>query len=143
MASHQMCGLRTSVKAVLAKLLGELHEVALDERHLVRKTGLGSLLASAEDLELVVVDTNDVGVRETGNLTGGATNTTADVKNTHARAETSHRGEVVLVTSNGLEEGLALEEAAEVERVTWVGLADVNLTKPCPETHPSRTRKAP
>lgn len=106
-----------SVKAVGAKLLLKLHEVALDEREVVRETSLGSLLASTANLELVVVDTNNLGVTEAGDLASGSTDTATDVKNAHARAETHHRREVVLVAGKSLEEGLSLVEATEVERL--------------------------
>lgn len=105
------------VEAVGAELLLEGHKVALDKRNLVGETSASRLLASAADLELVVVDTDNVGVREASNLAGGTTNTTADVENAHAGAEANHGGEVVLVASKGLEEGLALVEATEVERL--------------------------
>jgi len=108
------------VERVLAKLLGKRHKVALDERDLVRETGLGRLLARAEHLELIVVDADNVAVRERGNLTGGTTDTAANVKDTHTGAKTDHGREVVLVAGEGLQEGLALVEAAEVERVGCV-----------------------
>lgn len=48
-----------SVERVGAELLSESHEVALDERNLVGETGLRGVLASAEDLELVIVETDN------------------------------------------------------------------------------------
>jgi hypothetical protein len=47
------------IERVGAELLSESHEVALDERNLVGETGLRGVLAGAEDLELVVVKTDN------------------------------------------------------------------------------------
>ena len=106
-----------SVKAVRTELLLELHEVALDEREVVRETGLGGLLASAANLELVVVDADNLGIGEAGNLASRATNTATNVKHAHAGTKAHHRREVMLVAGKSLEEGLSLVEATKVERL--------------------------
>ncbi len=54
-------------------------------------------------------------IGELSNLAGRATNTAADVEDLHAGLDTDLHGEEVLMTSNGLVEGLAWRIPAEVE----------------------------
>lgn len=89
----------TRVKAVLAKLLGDLHEVALGVRDLVAQARLPGLGVGALELEVVVVETDDVDVGESSDLTGRSTDTAADVEDAHTRLEAHFQGEVVLVSS--------------------------------------------
>ena len=67
------------------------------------------------NLVVVVVEAGNVGASELGNLTGRAADTAADVENLHALLDADAVGEVVLVSGNGLVEGLAGRETAEVE----------------------------
>ena len=96
-------------------MLRELHEVADGERHAVREARLRGELACAADLELVVVQADNLHVRELRDLARGAANAAADVENTHAGLEVHLRGEVVLVPRERLVEALALVVAREVE----------------------------
>ena len=101
------------IEAVVGEL--HLHEVALDEGHLVGETLLLGVVGGAVDLVVVVVETGDVGTGELDDLTGRSADTAADVQNLHALGDTSLHGEVVLVAGDGLVEGLAVGEATEVE----------------------------
>lgn len=114
----------TSVERVLAELLGELHKVTLAVCELFLETSLLGHAARTADLELVVVDTDDLHVRETRDLARRAADTAADVEHAHAGTQVHARGEVVLVAGGGLVEALALVEAAEVE-----GLAPAELVE--------------
>src|SRR6266404_3255962 len=107
----------TCVECVLAKLLGELHKVACHELDLILQTCILGVLARAANLEGIVVQTDDVHVRETCNFPCGATHATADIKDAHAGTKGHLRGEVVLVTGQGRDERFALVEAREVERL--------------------------
>lgn len=102
-----------SVEAVVGEV--HLHEVALDEGHLVGETLLVGVVGGAVDLVVVVVQTSDVSTSELDHLASGTTDTTADIQNLHVLGDTSHVGEVVLVTGNGLVERLTVGETAEVE----------------------------
>ena len=82
-------------------------------------------MGSAVDLVVVVVQTSDVGTGELGNLTGRATNTASNVENLHSLLDTHGVGEVVLMASNGLVEGLTVGETAEVEGLTPTVLVQV------------------
>jgi len=86
------------IKRVLSKLLGELHEVTLDELDLILKTQVLNVLGRTTNLESVVVQTNDVDVGEPGDLTCGTADTAPNVQNAHTRLEPHLGGEVVLVT---------------------------------------------
>lgn len=101
------------IEGVVGEL--HLHEVTLDKGHLLGEALLGGVVGSTVNLVVVVVETGDVGTRELDHLTGGATNTTANVQNLHALLETGLHGEIVLVTGDGLVEGLTVGETAEVE----------------------------
>jgi len=105
------------VERVLPKLLGELHEVTLDELDLILETKLLGVLGRTTDLERVVVQTDNVDVGKPGDLACWTADTTADVQNTHAGLETHLCGKVVLVTSERSSEGFALIESGEVERL--------------------------
>ena len=85
------------------------------KRDLVLEASLLRELARTANLELVVVGPDDVDVGETGDFTRWTTDTTADVKNTHARSETHLGSEVVFVAREGSGERFALVESREVE----------------------------
>jgi hypothetical protein len=108
---------RTCIEGVFAKLLRKLHEVTLHELDLILQVSSLGIPASAADLEVVIIQGNDISVREARNLSGGAANTTANVENTHPGTKGHLRGEIVLVASKGRSECLALVEAREVERL--------------------------
>ena len=74
------------------------------------------MLGSTADLVLVVVQANNVDVRETSNLTGGSTDTTTDIEHAHTGAEVHLGGEVVFVAGEGGTEAFAFVETREVER---------------------------
>lgn len=93
------------------------HEVALDIVELLRKTLLSGVLCGALDLVVVVVQTGNVAASELGDLTSRPTDTTANIQDLHALLNADAVREVVLVAGNSLVEGLALGEAAEVERL--------------------------
>lgn len=85
------------VEAVLAELLHEVHEVALDERDLVLEAGLDGVLVRTVDLERVVVYSNDVGVGEARNLASGASDSAPNVEDAGLGLDAARRREVVLV----------------------------------------------
>lgn len=91
------------------------HEVTLDKGQLVGQTLLVSVVSSSVNLVVVVVQTSDVGTGELGDFAGRATNTAANIEDLHSLLNAHAVGEVVLVTSNGLVERLAVGETAEVE----------------------------
>ena len=104
-----------SVEGVLAELLYELHEVALDEGDLVlQPSGLRVLLCAA-DLVLVVVDTDDLDVREAGNLTRRSTDTATDVKDAHTWLQLHVGSQVVFMAGERRDEAFTLVETREVE----------------------------
>lgn len=105
-----------SVEAVVGEL--HLHEVTLDEGHLVGQTLLLSVGGGTVNLVVVVVQTGNVGTGELDHLTGGTTDTATNVENLHALLDTGLHGEVVLVAGDGLVERLTVGEAAEVEGST-------------------------
>jgi hypothetical protein len=124
----------TGIEAVLAKLISQVHKVALGKGDFVGETGLLGLVVGTLDLEVVVVETDNVGVREPSNLPSGSADTATDVENSHARLELHHVGEVVLVSgklqvsldsiaiiTHSLEESFSLVESAKVERVGCCG----------------------
>ena len=67
------------------------------------------------DLVVIVVQPDDVYASELCNLPRRPTNATANVEDSHPVAETHHVCKVVLMAGNGLVEGLAIGEAAEME----------------------------
>jgi alpha-D-ribose 1-methylphosphonate 5-phosphate C-P lyase len=77
------------------------------------------------DLVVVVVQTGYMGTAELDHLAGWATDTATNIQNLHAISETDLQGEVVLVAGDGLVEGLAIGEAAEVEGRTPAVLIEV------------------
>ena len=99
----------TSIKVILAKLFHQFHEVALDKGDVIQ-TSLPRILRCALDLEVVVIQPDDLSVCELGDFASGASNTTTDVEDTHARADVHLRSEVVLMSGKGGEEGFALVE---------------------------------
>ena len=97
-------------------MLRQLHEVTLNESHLVLKTGILGVLVRTGDLVVVVVETDDVHIRESCNLTCRTANTTTDVEHAHTGAEVHLGGEVVFVAGEGGTEAFAFVETREVER---------------------------
>jgi hypothetical protein len=89
----------TGIESVLPKLLRELHKVALLEIDQMAQPSLFGVLSSPGDLEIVVVQPGDPGVGKVGDLTGGATDTAADVEDLHTGLDTDLGGEVVFMTS--------------------------------------------
>jgi hypothetical protein len=108
---------RTRVKRVFAKLFRQLHKVTFDKLDLILQTSSLGVPTRAANLEFIVVQTNYFRIRETGNLPGGATDTTANIKNAHPGTKGHLRGEIVFVASKGRGERLALIESREVERL--------------------------
>lgn len=113
-----------SIERILAELVDKFHEVTLDELDLALETQILDVLGGTTDLESVVVQADDVDVGKPGDLTGGTTDTTADVENTHAGLEPHLVGEVMLVTGERGNEGFALVEPREME-----GLSPGELVK--------------
>lgn len=74
---------------------------------------LGVLCGSVY-LVVVVVQSCDIGIGKSGNLSGRPANTTSNVKDFHPCFETHHMGQVVLVAGNCLMEWLAIIEATEI-----------------------------
>ena len=103
------------VEAVLAKLLRELHKVADDELHALLEARALRVHARAPDLVLVVVQADDVHVRELRDLARGPADAAPDVEHAHAGLEVHLEREVVLVPREGLVEALALVVPREVE----------------------------
>lgn len=93
------------------------HEVALDEVELGRKTLLVRVVGSALNLVVVVVEAGNVATGELCDFASRAADTAANIEDLHAGLDIDAVGEVVLMTSNGLVERLAVGEAAEVERL--------------------------
>ena len=82
-------------------------------------------MGSTLDLVVVVVQAGDVGTSKLGNLTSRATDTAADIEDTHVLLDADLVGEVVLVAGNSLVEGLADGVAAEVEGLAPAVLVQV------------------
>lgn len=101
------------------------HEVTLDELELAVKLLLLSIVCSAVDLVVVVVQTDDVATGELGDLAGRSTNTAADIENSHALLDTNLVRQVVLMAGNGLVERLVVRKATEVEGLAPAVLVDV------------------
>ena len=120
---HQLYGLQ-QIQYANARAKGTYHEVTLDEVELVRETLLGGVVCRTINLVVVVVQASDVAAGKLGNLASRAANTTADIEDFHALFDADRVCEVVLVSGNGLEEGLAIREATKVE-----GLAPAILVK--------------
>lgn len=118
----------TSIKRVLAKLLLELHEVSAHKRDLAAQTSVLGIFRRAVDLELVVVESNNFHVGETGDFEGGAADTAPDVEDTHSRTKAHLGSEVVLVTSESSRKRLALVEPTEVERLRPAVLIQLSRT---------------
>jgi hypothetical protein len=112
---RQLPKTQTSIKRVLSELFRELHKVALGVCDLILQARLLCVLTCPADLEVVVVQADDVHVRESCDLAGRAADTAADVEDAHAGLEGHGGGEVVLVAGKGGGESLALIESREVE----------------------------
>lgn len=106
----------TSVKRVLSKLLSKLHEVTLDERNLILQAHFLGVFPCTADLEVVVVQADNLSIRELRYLTCGTADTTANIEDTHASLDAHFVGKVVFVASKRGVEGLPLIEAREMER---------------------------
>lgn len=85
------------VEAVLPELVDELHEVAFREGHLVLEARILRVLACTLDLEVVVVEANDVDVREGSDFPSGTADTAADVEHPHTWPEVHLGSEVVFM----------------------------------------------
>lgn len=79
----------------------------------------------AVNLVVVVVQTGDVCAGELGDFSCGSTDTATDIEDLHTLLDTNLVCKVVLMTGNGLVEGLADGETAEVERLAPAELVDV------------------
>lgn len=88
---------RTGIKAILPKLLRQLHKVPFNKVDLVAQPRLASLLVGALDLEIIIVETGNVGIGKTGNFAGGATDTASDVQDAHAGFDFGHVRQEVFV----------------------------------------------
>lgn len=104
---------------------GSYHKVTLDICQLVRQLLLIGIVDRAIDLVVVVVQTRDVCTRELGDLSRGTTDTTANVENLRTLLDVDLVCEVVFMAGNGLVEGLADREAAEMEGLAPTVLVDV------------------
>jgi hypothetical protein len=80
----------------MKKLTGIEFVLKVDE---LAETGLGGLLGSSLNLEVVVVDTGDVSVGKSRDLSSWSTNTASDIKDLHSRLDAHLRGEEVFVSS--------------------------------------------
>lgn len=104
---------------------GAYHEVSLDVGQLVRKLLLLCVVDRTVNLVVVVVQTGDVCAGELGDLSCGSADTAANIKDLHALLDANLVCKVVLMAGNGLVEGLADGETAEVERLAPSELVDV------------------
>ena len=107
----------TRVKRIFAKLLRKLHKVTLDKLDLIFEASFLGVPTSTADLELIVVQADDVHIREARDFPGGAADAAADVEDAHPGTKGHLRGEVVFVASEGRRERLALVKARKVERL--------------------------
>eukprot|EP00128_Syssomonas_multiformis_P001833 Colp12_sorted_trinity150504_noHs@13905 len=89
-----------AVEGVLRE--GKLHEVTLDKSALTLKTTALVVELSALDLVLVVVDANNRGAREGGDLTHGTTDTATNIKGLAVGIKLELQGKVVLVAGKRL-----------------------------------------
>lgn len=94
---------------------GHVHKVTLNKFTPVLQACGDGVAAGAVDLVVVVVEASDVGAREVANLARGAANATANVEDLEMRLDGHVGGKEVLMPGDGLLEGLAWVEAAEVE----------------------------
>ena len=118
----------TSIEVIFTKLLGKLHKVTLDKGNLILQTGLLGVVPCTTELEFVVVEADNLNVGKAGDFASGSTNTTANIENAHARAQTHLGGEVVLVAGQRSKEGLSLVEPGEVEGLRPTPLIQVRRT---------------
>lgn len=102
-----------------------LHEVALDELVLIGQPAKFRVVRRTVDLVVVVVQSNDVDTREPSDLPSGTTDTTANIKNSHALSKTHHVCQVMLMTGDSLMKGFAFVEATEVKRLAPAILVEV------------------
>lgn len=109
----------------MGSISGAYHKVTLDVSQLVRKLLLLCVVNRTVNLVVVVVQTGDVCAGEFGDLSCGSADTAANIKDLHALLDANLVCKVVLMTGNGLVEGLADGETAEVERLAPSELVDV------------------
>lgn len=101
------------------------HEVTLDVGQLVGQLLFVGVVYRAINLVVVVVQAGDVCTSKLRDLAGGSTDTAADVQHILALLDADLVCQVVLVAGNGLVEGLAHGEAAEVEGLAPSELVDI------------------
>lgn len=116
------------IEDILAKLIGHVHEVTFFEGEFLRETSGGRVLGGPIDLENVVVDTDDVGISEDGNLASRSADSSPDVQNLHVGLDTNLGSEVVLMSSNRLHEWFTLVKATKMEVLRF--LSDPNGSQP-------------
>lgn len=105
--------------------IGTHHEVTLHKLQLMCQTLLLRISRRAFNLVIIVVQTGNVCSGELRNFSGGSTNSAANVEDFVAVFDADLCGEVVFVTRNGLVEGLAVCETAEVEGLAPAVLVEV------------------
>lgn len=114
--SRGMNGSLNGIAGVVRVIInGHVHEITLDEIRALVKPCRDGVASSTGDLVIVVVETGDMGAGEMTNLTGGSTNSTANVEDTVVRLDTHVGGKVVFVAGDSLVEGLARVESAKVK----------------------------
>lgn len=94
------------------------HKIALYKGQLIRHSLLGSVVCSALDLVVVVVQASDMRTSEFGNLPRRSSNTASDIQDSVSLLDANLCSQVVLVARNGLEERFTVRESAEVERLS-------------------------
>jgi len=90
-------------------------EVSLVRLAQVRQTIVGVIFVSNFDLVVVDGDTIDLASGKDSHVSHWATNTTSDVKSSHAVLHAQTQGQVVLCTLDGFQESFVMESWAEVE----------------------------
>lgn len=69
------------------KVVISYHEISLHELHFALKAGIAGVLPRPLDLVRVIVQPDDVAIREGGDLARGPADTAADVEDFHPRLE--------------------------------------------------------
>lgn len=77
-----------------------------------------SLSASTANLIAIVIQASYTRAREASDVTGRATNTTANVQSSHAFTKTQARGEPILMFAQGLLKSFLSAERCEVEALS-------------------------
>jgi hypothetical protein len=78
------------------------HKVALYEFQLFRESFFRRVASRTLDLIVIVVQPCNMGSCKLGNLSSRSTNTTADIKNSHAFLDVDTMCEIMLMSGNGL-----------------------------------------